>query len=339
MNVHSLSNRFLFSPLPRRLRYLAPVEFQSETLLQFPPSERYLVGVSGGRDSVALLHWLVNAGYKRLLVCHLDHQLRGRAASADAAFVERLAAKYRLQFVCGRANIRSLAAGTKQSIETAARAARLELFAQVARHRRCHTIFVGHHADDLVETFLMNLFRGTGRLGRAGIAPVSIQQIGDTELTIVRPLLNVWRDEIDAYIAANGLRFREDATNATVDALRNRMRHVIIPTIAKQFGRDVREAIWRAAAIAADEDNFLDSVVPRDLVSAPAIALKPVRALPVALQRRALLRWLRAQNVRDIDFNLIEQVRHLAQSTGAPAKVNLPGARHVRRRAGELFIQ
>src|SRR5713101_3298081 len=124
---------------------------QNDLFRRFAPAARYLVGVSGGRDSVALLHWLIDLGYKNLIVCHFDHQLRGRSSRADAIFVQKLAAKYDVDLALGSANVRALAAKKKMSIETAARDARYKFFAQVAKRRRCRTIFLGHHADDLVE--------------------------------------------------------------------------------------------------------------------------------------------------------------------------------------------
>jgi len=123
-------------------------------LRDFPVTQRHLIGVSGGRDSVALLHSLVDLGYKKLIVCHLNHQLRGRSSDADALFVEKLATKYDLDLEMGSANVRALATKQKISIEAAAREARYKFFALVAKQRRARTIFLGHHADDLVETFL-----------------------------------------------------------------------------------------------------------------------------------------------------------------------------------------
>ena len=128
----------------------------------FPREARYLIGVSGGRDSVALLHWLVNLGYRKLILCHLNHHLRGRSSLADARFVEKIAGKYRAELELESANVRAFATKRKMSIETAARDSRYSFFAKVAKRRRCHTIFLAHHADDLVETFLINLFRGAG---------------------------------------------------------------------------------------------------------------------------------------------------------------------------------
>ncbi len=309
--------------------------WNAEGLRSWPTGKRYLVGVSGGRDSVALVHWLQANGFQKLIVCHLDHKLRGRASTADARFVERLAAVRGLTVELGATDVRKLAAETKQSLETAARAARYSFFAEVARRRRCHTIFLGHHADDLVETFLINLFRGSGALGQRGIREVATRQIGKVELTIVRPLLSIWRTEIDGYVTTKRLRFREDASNQQLDALRNRMRHRIIPQLQKDLGRDIRKTVRRAALIAAEEDALLQEMVP---VSATALAVNVLRRVPVALQRRGIAQWLRAHAVVNVTFEMVESVRSLLDPDQGPAKVNLTGDRHARRRAGELFI-
>ncbi|MBA2270511.1 MAG: tRNA lysidine(34) synthetase TilS [Chthoniobacterales bacterium] len=311
-------------------------DWRPKTLRSFPPEKRYLVGVSGGRDSVALLHWLLASGYRRLVVCHLDHRLRGRSSAADARFVKRLAQAHDLPCELGTADVRKRAAEEKQSIEAAARAARYEFFATIARRRRCHTIFLGHHADDLVETFLINLFRGAGTQGQRGIRAVATRRVANLELSIVRPLLGVWRSEIDDYVRAHRLRFRDDATNKSLEPLRNRMRLRIIPMLQKGCGRDIRSAVRRAATIAADEDAFLDEMLPP---SAGRPTLKKLCDLPIALQRRAIAAWLREQRVSDISFDLVEQVRAMLDTAHGPAKVNLPGDRHARRRSGELFIE
>src|SRR6187455_1039841 len=145
----------------------------SRVTRDFPPNARYLIGVSGGRDSVALLHWLISLGYERLVVCHLNHRLRGRSSEADARFVNELVERYKgqllelprtgsgkrsartathggIEFQPGSANIRALRKKQKMSIETAAREARYAFFTEIARRRDCRTIFVAHHADDLV---------------------------------------------------------------------------------------------------------------------------------------------------------------------------------------------
>src|SRR6266480_2649037 len=292
-----------------------------------PPDARYLIGVSGGRDSVALLHWLISLGYKDLTVCHLNHRLRGRSSDADARFVKRLLERYnqelagnalrlpgartgnrnarratacRIQFEVASANIRALGKKQKMSVETAAREARYAFFAETARRRNCRTIFVAHHADDLVETFLINLFRGAGNTGLAAMREISTRRIDGIDLTIVRPFLCVWRKEIDDYISEQRLRFREDATNKNLTPLRNRIRHRVIPYLEKMLGRNIRHNIWRTAMIAADEEKWIESQL-RDSTDADLSVVK-LRALPIALQRRALLKWLRTQNVADVGF-------------------------------------
>ena len=340
------------------------VSTDSRVTRDFPQNAHYLIGVSGGRDSVALLHWLVSLGYQRLIVCHLNHRLRGRSGDADARFVKSLVKRYnqetvgqalrlpsarkgkrsarpttadRIEFELGSANIRALGKQQKMSIETAAREARYAFFAETARRRNCRTVFVAHHADDLVETFLINLFRGAGSAGLAAMREISTRRIDGVDLTIVRPFLCVWREEIDDYVSEHRLRFREDATNKNLTPLRNRIRHRIIPYLEKMLGRNIRQNIWRTAMIAADEEKWIESEL-RDSTHTDFSVVK-LRALPIALQRRALLKWLRTQNVADIGFDAIERVRSLAERGTRIAKVNLPGNRHARRRAGKIFIE
>src|SRR5438552_7610394 len=315
------------------------IQIKTTLFRRFPPGARYLIGVSGGRDSIALLHCMVDLGYRKLIVCHFDHQLRGRSSEVDARFGEKLAGKYDVDFELGSANVSALAKKKKMSIETAAREARYSFFAGVARLRRCHTIFLAHHADDLVETFLINLFRGTGLAGLAAMREVSTRRIDNVHLTIVRPLLSVWRDEIDSYVREHRLKFREDASNKNLVPLRNRIRRRVIPYLEKTFGRNVRQNIWRTATIAAEEENWIDNQVRLSPDHDDYLNLKELRALPVGLQRRTILKWLRAQNVSGIGFDAIERVRSLLDPAARVAKVNLPQDRHVRRRAGRLFTE
>jgi tRNA(Ile)-lysidine synthase len=339
-----------------------PLTISSRLIRNFPPDARYLIGVSGGRDSVVLLHWLINLGYKKLIVCHLNHQLRGRSSDADARFVQKLVGRYNEKFVgqalrlpgqqkgkrsacpttgmshiefkLGTANVRALA---KMSIETAAREARYAFFAKAAKRHRCPTIFLAHHADDLVETFLLNLTRGAGLTGLAGMRDVSSRQIDGVDLTILRPLLSVWRTKIDDYVREHRLKFREDASNKNLAPMRNRVRNRIIPYLEKILGRNVRHNIWRTATIAADEENWIDNEMP-DSTNAD-LAVPKIRALPIALQRRAIMKWLRTQNISEVGFDVIERTRSLLDEDAHIAKVNLPRDRHVRRRAGRIFIE
>jgi tRNA(Ile)-lysidine synthase len=223
------------------------------------------------------------------------------------------------------------------SIETAAREARYGFFAKTARRRRCRTIFLAHHADDLVETFLLNLMRGAGLTGLSTMRFTSTRRVDGIELTIVRPLLSIWRKEIETYVREHQLRFREDASNKNLNPLRNRIRHKIIPLLEKVLDRNIRPTIWRAATIAAEEENWIQT----QLGDSPGaeLSVPKLRALPVALQRRTILKWLRAQRVSEVGFDIIERVRSLADPHARIAKVNLPRDRHARRRTGKIFVE
>ena len=310
-----------------------------DIIARFPPRRRYLIGVSGGRDSVALLHLLTNVGYRHLIVCHLDHQLRGRSSTADAKFVKSLTKKLRLQSQLGRTDVTALARRTGQSIETAGRKARYDFFARIARHRRCRTIFLGHHADDLVETFLLNLFRGAGPAGLGAMRRIAAHRVDRVELTVVRPLLGTTREEIDSYLATHHLKYRDDATNLTLAPLRNRIRHRIIPQIEEQLGRNVRGALWRAAMISADEADWAETQVDSLSAKRSELSIKELREQPRALQRRTIHLWLRARGIANLDFETIERVRALVESDARAAKTNLSHDHHARRRAGKLFIE
>jgi tRNA(Ile)-lysidine synthase len=319
------------------------IQINPQLLSSFPPDSRYLVGVSGGRDSIVLFHHLLNLGYRRLIVCHLNHQLRGRSSQADSRFVEKLVATWnkklvaQIDFEPGSADVRALARRNKISNETAARKARYSFFAKVAKRERCHTIFLAHHADDLVETFLINLFRGAGATGLAAMREVSARRIEGVDLTIVRPILSVWRDEIDSYVREHRLRFREDASNKNLAPLRNRIRRRIIPYLEKTLGRSIRENIWRTTVIAAEEENWIESQLPNAMGT--DFLVEELRKLPLAFQRRQILKWLRGQEIANVGFDAIERVRSLLAPGSRTAKTNLPQNRYVRRRAGKLFLE
>lgn len=301
-------------------------------LAQFPSDAPYIIGVSGGRDSVALLHALATRGDRLLIVAHLDHGLRTESGE-DARFVADLAAKLGAKVVLEKQDVATRARKQKRSIETAAREARREFLQRLASEHGVAGIFLAHHADDQVETFLFNLFRGGGAPGLAAMAPVSPIAGG---VPLLRPLLPIWREEIDTYISVHGLSFREDESNSDPRYTRNRLRGDIIPSLSASFGRDVRTAIWRTAEILREENSYLDGLP--ELTTTPAQPSVPVlRALSIALQRRFLHRWLKAHGVAEVDFDDVERVRALLE--GGVAKTNLSRGWHARRRAGKLFLE
>src|SRR5690606_11858726 len=166
---------------------------------------RWLVGVSGGADSVALLHLLVESGFRNLVVCHLDHRLRGRASAGDALFVRRLAEKLGLPCESGRADVARRMEECGGSLETVARHARHEFFAECARRHRCRRVILAHHADDQAETVMWNLLRGSHGLKGMEETRELITGSGDV-LEIHRPLLAVRREALVAWLEARRLK-------------------------------------------------------------------------------------------------------------------------------------
>ena len=294
-----------------------------------------LVGVSGGRDSIALAHWLHAAGYRELIIVHLDHGLR-TASRAEAKFVRDFARKLGCEFVTKRVRTADYAKRRKLSAETAARELRYGFFAEVARERNAPRLILAHHADDQVETFLLQLLRGAGPGGLGGMSSCTSREANGVRLSIARPFLGVWRTEIDAYIAQHGLRYCEDPSNADLQHTRNRVRHIALPALCEAFGRDVKAAICRTAELLRAEDEAVSAMLDRQQLGA-SLEVEYLRSLSVAMQRRCIHAWLRRHGVEDAGFTEVEAVRSLLHEP-RKAKVNLARNRCARRRAKRLFL-
>lgn len=307
-------------------------------MLQFPEpfslEGRFLLGISGGRDSVALLRMLREAGFQDLVLCHLNHELRGAESDADAAFVRKLADELGLPCKVANRAVSELAGEAGLSIEAAARRARLEFFADCAREFGTNRVFLAHHANDQAETVLINLIRGSGSKGLGAMETLTKIRVGETELELIRPLLHVERDQIPA-----PPEFREDASNASNAFLRNRIRNRMIPEIEAQSQRPLIPALLRTAAILSEEDRFLKALVAERIdTRRKELPVPELRALPVALQRRAIQSWLSFLEIPNVGFDGIERVRSLIQPNASVAKINLPADHHVRRREKRLFV-
>lgn len=327
------------------MRLLCIAQIRGVTLVEKIPRfasasrrKRWLVGVSGGADSVALLHLLVAAGFRHLVVCHLDHRLRGRASTEDAKFVKRLAGGLGLGCEVGSADVTALMEKSNESMETTARNARHHFFAECARKHRCARVLLAHHADDQAETVLWNLLRGSK--GFKGMHP---EQVLTTEsgvrLELHRPLLGVRRLELVEWLGTQGHAWREDVSNSQAVAVRNRLRNEILPLLAEISNRDVVPAFVRGVADTADTVALETWALEQAKVMDPQgrLHLPVLRMLPLALQRTALWRFLQDHGIGPLDRGLIERGLGLMDVKN-PAVINLPGGAKLRRREGRLWL-
>jgi tRNA(Ile)-lysidine synthase len=357
-----------------------------------------VVGVSGGPDSVALLlalHDLAGRSPRsclavELVVAHLNHGLRGTAADEDQAFVEALAA--RLQWPCesARADVQAEADAEGLGIEEAARIARRRFFLEVARHRAAPRVALGHTADDRAETILFNLLRGTGLDGlaslgpraplglaapsplaniprggspdppRTGPAPHAVgQETHRTIIEIVRPLIDVTRTQVVAFLKMREQPWRQDETNASAEFTRNRLRQELLPLLREKFNPQVDEAILRLsdqASLAADVlGDALDAAwreVAHDLPPEPDAATpgRPVRGILLDADGFSTLRpWLQGAILRRAIERLGGGLKHMSArrteeavaallSDHVAGPVELPGDLVATRRRGGIRI-
>jgi len=219
----------------------------------FRPGDRVLVAVSGGPDSVALLHLL--AGWRRelgleLAVGHFDHGLRGRESREDAVFVAELARSFNLPCHQGRGDVGELARTHKLSRQMAARRLRLGFLQDTCRAQGYGKLALGHTADDQVELFFLRLLRGTGPEGLKGMWPA-------TAAGLVRPLLSVGKAPLLAWLESRDLPYRRDESNLSRAYRRNRIRLDLLPELMRLYNPRLREAVWRTQALLQEEERLL----------------------------------------------------------------------------------
>lgn len=219
--------------------------------------DRIVVGVSGGADSMALLHILNELKLDmdiQIFVAHINHGLRGHDADADAAYVEEICHEWDIPFFLKEARVGELARLWNLSEEEAGRQVRYTFFDEVLSEIDGNKIALAHHRDDQVETVIYNIIRGTGMEGLKGIKPIRDERI-------IRPLLEVDRPSIEKYLATQKIPYRHDHTNDSIVYTRNKIRHELIPYIEGNFNPNFRDSIVRMANIIGDEDDFLSKYV------------------------------------------------------------------------------
>jgi tRNA(Ile)-lysidine synthase len=316
-------------------------------------NERVVVAVSGGPDSVALLHLLHGLNQQegwslQLHVAHLNHRLRGADADADAAFVEALARRLGWPCTVAAEDIAALAKERGESVEQAGRECRFELFERVCLMAGARTVALAHHADDNVETVLHRIFRGTGMRGLGGIRSSRAIRPG-SDIRILRPLLPFRRAQIEAYLRKRGLESRVDASNHSPEFTRNRIRSMILPLLREKFNPHVDEALLRLAEQARGADAYLNEtservfeslVVAHDsaqlTLQADLLTRKP-RVMRTQVIRHALLRL--GMGEQELTYGHLEAIVNLAAGREGNKTLNLPGGFRVSRRYARLVFE
>lgn len=287
-----------------------------------------LCALSGGADSVALVHLMARLGGESgfpVYAAHFNHGIRGAEADRDEAFARSLCKKLGVPFFVGRGDAPALARSEGIPLEQAARRLRYQYFAEALALTGAQCVAAAHHMDDQAETVLMHIMRGSGVHGLRGM---DFFNAGDNGVPVIRPLLGVRRAEIEAYIAENGLEYVTDSTNLTPDARRNRVRLELLPYIESNYNSNIVESLAVLARMAALDDDCLNSLAESALV--------PVRggydrrriaeeAYPVRV--RALFLLLQRSGARvDTERKHIEAADALLTATSGSA-IDLPGAR------------
>ena len=293
-----------------------------------------LVAVSGGQDSVCLLHLLHHLqpvlGIK-LHVAHLDHQLRGPESAGDARYVARLAKKLGIPATIEKRNVKTYQKVHGLSLEEAAREVRYSFLAEVAATIGAGSVAVGHTLNDQAETILLHIVRGAGTRGLRGLQPVTRWRLAEKELTIVRPLLEVRRNETGEYCSDHRLQPRRDATNLSLEPLRNRVRLELLPLL-QSYNPQVIEALLRTAQISGDDIAYLEKEAKRvwtkvaiEQENTIILDKKAVLKLSPVIQRYLLRLAIEsiAGNLKDIESRHIEEiVRALNKPAGK--QISLP---------------
>ncbi len=325
-----------------RLGELVPMEaLHPATVAAVRPGEAghrglWVLACSGGSDSVALVlavwaAWPTKRG--QLVLAHFDHRLRGRASTADARFCARLATGLGIRFEGGRWENPPVAPS-----EAVARAARQGFLEQVCRRHRAKVVWTGHQQDDVAETLLMRLARGSGTAGLA--APRPVQETG-TGRWRLRPLLNLSREALRKHLIEAGATWREDHTNANGDYLRNRMRANVLPIWIDAAQRDALAGAALSRELLEEDatalDQWLEDVDP--IEADGSLSLRKLAGKPAALWRRALHAWLgRQADSGDLSRTGFENLLALARD-GATRRFSLGKGGFVRIRRGRLFFE
>jgi tRNA(Ile)-lysidine synthase len=294
------------------------------------PGARVVAAVSGGADSVALawiLREMSDVGVLRLVaIAHLDHSLRGAESARDAAFCRELAVELGVPFDVEAVDVARLARDHEQSTEEAGREARYAFFDRARVRASADVVATAHTRDDQAETVLMRLFRGAGTKGLAGIPP--------RRAAIVRPLIDLRRGELVAWLDAHARRWVEDSTNADRTLTRNWIRHALLPEIAARFGDGVIDVLARSADLARADDSLLSEIarevapgIQRSTDDGVELDVAALCVQPLPIRQRVVRSALRRLGGRGPSAAHVAAVLRMAEA-GQPVRLRL-GTRHL----------
>jgi tRNA(Ile)-lysidine synthase len=300
--------------------------------------QRILAAVSGGPDSVSMLYLLCDlreALELTIEVAHLQHGIRGEEAVEDARFVAGLAERLGLIFHLKEVDLPQLkVASGKTSLEEIGRLERYRFFAETAQSRRLDAVATAHTADDQAETIIMRLFRGAGRTGLRGIAPVGQLAIGlerhCANALLIRPLLDIRRREVMEYLEQRKLTYRSDSSNKDLFFLRNWIRLKLMPQVSERFGDKLPARLCAQAQVLRDEEDYLADLTRQqleDVSHGKKLDRKLFLNLNKALQRRVIRLWIerRRGHLRAIDFDHAQAALSLIADGPPQGRLALPG--------------
>jgi tRNA(Ile)-lysidine synthase len=290
----------------------------------FEAGQRIGVAVSGGADSVFLLHALRELALRwnlRLSVIHIEHGIRGAASIADAEFIRQLAANFGIPFHIRQADVPAI----DGNLEEAARNVRQAFYTELIATGAIDRVATGHTRSDQAETVLYRILRGSGLTGLSGILPV-------TREGLIRPLLEIDRSEIEAWLRQRNIAWREDETNQDRTYARNRLRHEILPLLREGFNPQLDTALSNLATLARDEEAYWDSQLanPQSPTPNPQRLILTASQLcdaPPALSRRLVRRAIEIVkgDLRGIDLDHVERVLEMARSDIGHDRFQAPG--------------
>lgn len=292
-----------------------------------------VVGLSGGRDSVALLHLLQQKGYE-LYAVHVHHGIRGAEADGDADFCRELCARLGISYEEHRIDAPALAAESGQSLETAARLARRAILKDAAT-RHGAAIALAHHADDQAETVLFRLARGAA--GPRGMEPI----VHAEGCIWLRPLLSLTRAQLTEWLTERGLSWRDDSTNAVADVTRNRLRLEVIPALNQAMGRDVVPILNRSARLQSETLLALDFALAALPTEDPQgrLYLPFVLEQPLPLRKAILRRYLLRHEVPEVDEAMVLALDAMLPADAPTARRSLPGGFTAIRRQKRFYLE